>query len=478
MHYLNDQIGFDLSVYLTAASLPHCETSSIVTCITRTYIFHSDKSLSQSLHTRMAEISWLPSPSTYAGSFYEDLYKSLHANPNLSTQESFASETVSHHLKSLNARNPGRFAIHQRIGGYGLAAVLRNGPGKTVLLRADMDALPVEETTGLPYASTKREVDRADNIEKPVMHACGHDVHVTCLLAVADALSADTSTWSGTLVLVFQPNEERGKGAQAMVDGGLYDKVPVPDMVLGQHVVASRAGQVKVRTGPFLSAAESFRITLFGRGAHGSMPNVSIDPVVLAANVVLRLQGIVSRETDPAEFAVLTVGTVQAGQTENIIPDKAVLGVDFRTFSKVTREKIFAALHRIVRAECQASGCTKEPLIEETRRFPVLTNDAGVTAEVGKSFAREFGGDFDPNHTRIPASEDVSVLAESVRKPCCFWTFGGTEAEEWDRAEKEGKLVEDIPVNHSSYFGPAMQPTLKTGTRAMYAAALTFLRKD
>lgn len=426
----------------------------------------------------MAEPSWLPAPSSYPGSYYEDLYKSLHANPNLSTQESFAADKVCHHLESLNTRNAGQFSIHPRIGGYGVAAVLRNGPGKTVLLRADMDALPVEETTGLPYASTKRELDRADNVEKPVMHACGHDVHVTCLLAAADALSADTSAWSGTLVLVFQPNEERGKGAQAMVDGGLYDVVPVPDMVLGQHVSSFRSGQVKVRTGPFFSAADSFRITLFGRGAHGSMPSRSIDPVVLAANVVLRLQGIVSRETDPAEFAVLTVGSVQAGQAENIISDKAVLGLDFRTFSTVTRGRILAALHRIVRAECQASGCTREPLIEETRRFPMLINDGEITAEVGKSFAREFEGDFDPDWAHVPASEDVSVLAERVGKPCCYWTFGGTEAEKWDRAEKEGRVMEDIPVNHSGYFAPVIQPTLKTGTRALYAAALTFLKRN
>lgn len=239
---------------------------------------------------------------------YEELYRHLHAHPELSLHEGKTAATIANQ-PALSA-----FTIHQPIGGYGIAGVLSNGAGPTVLLRADMDALLVAEKTGLEYASKEHFVDD-DGVEKPVMHACGHDMHMTCLVAAAAWLSKPEirERWSGTLVIVFQPNEERGQGARAMVDDGLYQQVPVPDIVLIQHVMPFKTGTVAVRKGTMIAAADSFKVTLFGRGGHGSMPQLCIDPVVLAANVVLRLHGIVSRKVDPQEPAVLTVGSLQAG---------------------------------------------------------------------------------------------------------------------------------------------------------------------
>lgn len=283
---------------------------------------------------------------------YEALYKHFHSHPELSLQERETASTIASHLESLRAG----YELCTSIGGHGLVGVLKNGPGSTVLLRADMDGLPVLELTGLPYASKITMKDVADGIEKPVMHACGHDMHITCLLAAAEHLSRIKHAWSGTLIVLFQPNEERAAGAQAMIDDGLYyDKIPTPDYVLGQHVLPLRAGRVGNRKGVIMGAADSFKITLFGRGGHGSMPHRSVDPVVLAANVVLRLQTIVSREIDPSDMAVVTVGSVQAGSTENVIADHAILKVNIRTTSSETRDRVLAAMRRIVKAECEAS---------------------------------------------------------------------------------------------------------------------------
>ena len=402
---------------------------------------------------------------------FEGAYKFFHSNPELSLLEENTAGTISSHA-ALSS-----YKIYKSIGGHGLACVLDNGPGPKVLLRADIDALPVSEKTGLDYASTIRMVDSADGIEKPVMHACGHDMHITCLLAAAKWLSSDEimKRWAGTLILVFQPNEERAGGAQAMVNDDLYGKVPVPDVVLGQHVMPLRAGKVGLKKGTIMSAADSFKITLYGRGGHGSMPHICIDPVVLAANVVLRLQNIVSREVDPQESVVVTVGSLQAGETENIIAAEAVLRVNVRTQTTEIREKVLSAIRRIVEKECESSGCEKPPLIEETTRFPVTSNDADVTTKLSKNFGDVFGKNFFGELAPSNASEDVSILASSVGKPCCFWFFGGIDAEKWDKATKEGRIAQDIPVNHSAYFAPVVQPTLKVGTESLCAAALTFL---
>ena len=358
---------------------------------------------------------------------YETLYKHLHSHPELSLQEKQTAATIASHLKSLNLG----YELHTSIGGHGLAGVLANddGSGPTVLLRADIDALPVLEMTGLPYACKVTMKDVSDGIDKPVMHACGHDMHITCLLAAAEHLGRIKSSWKGTLIVLFQPNEERANGAKSMVDDGLYHKIPTPDVVFGQHIMPHRAGYLGNRIGTIMGAADSFKITLYGRGGHGSMPHRSIDPIVLAANVVLRLQTIVSREVDPADMAVITVGSVQAGQTENVIADEAVIKVNVRTTTAQTRERVLAAIRRIVKAECQASNSPKEPLIEETSRFPLTVNDSDVASRLASSFSSHFKEKFDSETPTVNGSEDVSVLATSIGKPYNFWFVGMTDPE-------------------------------------------------
>ncbi|GKT96435.1 LOW QUALITY PROTEIN: metal-dependent amidase/aminoacylase/carboxypeptidase [Colletotrichum tofieldiae] len=258
---------------------------------------------------------------------YEELYKYFHAHPELSNLEAQTAKAVAEQLSQLQA-----FDITTNIGGHGLVGVLKNGPGNTILLRADIDALPIKEETGLSYASTVNMSD-VEGIMRPVMHACGHDMHMACLLAAAERLVKLKQEWSGTLIVLFQPAEERGTGAKAMIDDGLYDKhkIPVPDFVLGQHVMAMRAGSVGSKTGTIMAGADSMKITLSGLGGHGSQPHRTVDPAVMAAHVVVRLQSIVSREINPSDISVITVGSLHAGQTENVIADSAEIGLDIRS---------------------------------------------------------------------------------------------------------------------------------------------------
>ena len=401
---------------------------------------------------------------------YESLYRHLHQHPELSLQEEQTAAIAAQHLRKL----PG-FEVHEHIGGHGVAAVLRNGPGKTVLLRADMDALPVAEDTGLPYASKAQMKDVEDGITKPVMHACGHDMHVASLLAASEALHGAMPEWKGTVIALFQPNEERAGGAQAMVDDGLYDRVPVPDLALGQHVMPFKAGSVGTRRGLMAPAADSFRVTLHGRGGHASQPHRTVDPVLLAAHTVVRLQSIVSREVNPTDAAVVTVGSIQAGATENIIANQADLKVNVRNADPDTRKTVLSSIERIIKAESQASNAPKEPSIAPTSRFPFTVNDDAVTAVLENPFAEHFGAMYDSNAARLGGSEDFPILATSKGVPYCYWTFGGIDPDTWDEAEKNGRLPEDIPINHSPHFAPVIQPTLKTGVDALVLGTLAFL---
>jgi len=335
-----------------------------------------------------------------------------------------------------------------------------------------MDALPILEKTGLPYASTVT-AQGADGLPTPVMHACGHDMHMTCLLAAAETLVKLRDSWSGTLIILFQPAEERGTGAKAMVDDGLYDRIPVPDYVLGQHVMSMRAGSVGFRAGTIMAGADSLRITLFGSGGHGSQPHRTVDPAVLAAHVVVRLQSIVSREVDYNDVAVLTVGSIQAGKTENIIADHATIGLDFRSVSLATRAKLLSAIERVVKAECMASGVGKEPLIEVTRNLPKTVNDEAMANRLEVAFGQHFEGSFDPDIPVTTIAEDFSILGTSQGVPCVFWHWGGIDPALWDEKSRQGRLL-DIPVNHSSGFAPVVHPTMRTGVDALCVAALEF----
>lgn len=410
---------------------------------------------------------------------YEELYKHFHRNPELSTLETETSARISSELKCLNEKHGSPIEIKTGIGGTGLVGIHRNGDGPTILLRADMDGMPVLEKTGLEYASTKRMVDtHLDNIEKPVTHACGHDFHITSLLAAIETFLNTKGSWSGTLIYLFQPAEERGCGARMMLDDGLYDKdkhaCPEPDVCLGQHVCPLKAGYVMSKSGPAMSAADSYRITVHGRGGHGSQPHNCVDPVVVGSQIVVRLQTLVSREIPPDETAVVTVGSFNAGDAVNVISDTAVLQVNIRSVSPQWRKVLLDGLKRIVTAECEASRCPKPPEFERLHEFPPTINDASVTAKVSEAFTAHFGADRLVPGKATMASEDFSWLASDLGKPYTFWFVGGVDPDEWERRTREGTLAE-LPSNHSPFFAPVIQPTLTASVEALVVATLAYV---
>ncbi|CAL9344466.1 amidohydrolase [Streptomyces sp. enrichment culture] len=397
----------------------------------------------------------------------EELYRDLHRHPELGLREHRTAGRAAQALRSAG------YDVTEGVGGTGVIGVLVNGDGPVVMARADMDALPVLERTGLPYASTRTATDR-DGVERPVMHACGHDVHVACLTGCARLLAADRTSWRGTFVALFQPSEENGDGADAMIADGLVTKAPRPDVVLAQHVLPHPAGHVGTRPGPFLSAADSLRITVHGRGAHGSMPQAAVDPVVTAAAIVLRLQTIVSREVAATTPAVLTVGSIHAGSGPNVIPDRAVLEVSIRTYDGTTRSRVLEAVRRVVEAECRASRCPEAPLIEQIASFPPTVNDEEVTRRVADAFAGYFG-DAARTADLQTASEDMSRIPAAFGAPYTYWAIGGTDPALHAEAVRGGTVGEDVPVNHSAAFAPVLQPTLDTGVAALAVAALAWL---
>lgn len=397
----------------------------------------------------------------------EDLYRRLHEHPELSHQETRTARSVTDRLGACG------YQVHDGVGGTGVVGILDNGPGPTVLLRADMDALPVREDTGLAYASTVLAAD-ADGNQVPVMHACGHDVHVTALLGAAQLLADGADHWSGTLVALFQPAEETADGARAMVDDGLAALLPAVDVAFAQHVLPLPAGLVGTHVGPFMASADSIRVTVHGRGGHGSMPQATIDPVVLAAMIIVRLQTIVSREIAPTESAVLTVGSVQAGSKSNVIPDRAVLQLNIRTYSEQTRAAVLGAIRRIVTAECQAARSPQDPEFEMFDRFPLTDNDVETTGRVRGAF-EAFFGDRCWELPQGAGSEDFSEIPSALGVPYSYWGIGGIDPEAYRRALEQGRVNQDIPVNHSPRFAPVVQPTLDVGTQALVVAALAWL---
>lgn len=389
-----------------------------------------------------------------------ELYKELHRHPELSSEEFATADRIVAELERIG------LTVH-RVGETGVVGVLENGAGPTVLARADIDALPVTEDTGLDYAS-----------EVPgVMHACGHDMHITALLGAASQLAQARDAWAGTYIAVFQPAEETAAGAQAMIDAGLTGVVPKPDVALAQHVMPTAAGTIGTTAGPVLSAGDSLKITVHGRGAHGSMPHNAIDPVVLASSIVLRLQTIVSREVRPGQFAVVTVGALNAGFKSNIIPDRAELLLNLRTYDTELRERIMASIERIVRGECEAAGSPQAPEFDYYDQFPLTDNDPTVNATVTEAFTAEFGPEAVHHTDPYTASEDFSRIPDAFGVPYTYWTLGSVPAETYRRAVENGTVAADIPANHSPSFAPAIDPTLEVGIRAHAAAALAYLSK-
>lgn len=386
----------------------------------------------------------------------ESLYTWFHQHPELSTQEVQTAARIRTRLDALGL-------AHTSVGETGTVCVLENGPGPVVAVRADIDALPVEERSGKPYASTVTQVDAATGDEVPVSHACGHDFHIMGVLGTLEAYAAHQECWSGTLVAVFQPAEEQGAGAGAMLDDGLSDAMPAPDVYLGQHVLPTLpGGYLGTHPGPVMTQAFSARIDIWGKGTHGSMPEMGVDPILLAANIVTRLHTVVSREVAANDPAVLTVGAIRSGVKANVIPETAELHVNSRAYTKEVSERLRNAIERIVRAECAAAGAPREPEITYYDEYPLTDNDPAATARVRAAFDTYFGAasvDLDP----VPASEDFSIIPDALGVPYTFWGLGGFA--DWGNA----------PGNHSPAFAPDLQPTLDRAAEAMIVAAGAWL---
>ena len=397
----------------------------------------------------------------------EATYKDIHSRPELSMQEKRTARIAETHLKKLG------FDVTAGVGQTGVVGLLRNGGGPTVMLRADMDALPIQETTGLPYAS-KAVGTGPDGAKVPIAHSCGHDMHVACLMGAASLFAKVRDVWTGTLMVVFQPGEEIGQGAQAMIDDGLFKRFPKPDVVLGQHVMSLPSGKIDWRDGVVTSAADSLQIRMFGRGAHGSMPEASIDPVVMAASTVLRLQTIVSREVAPTDSAVLTVGSLQAGTKENVIPDEAVIKLNVRTFDEGVRKRVLESITRIVNAEAQAANAPKKPEITPLDQYSLVKNDPGATKKVVDAFRQSFPEQSIEQTKPTMASEDFGCFGAEWHAPAVYWFIGGADPETYANAKREGKL-NTLPTNHNPRFAPVLHPTLETGVKALVVAAHAWL---
>ena len=402
---------------------------------------------------------------------YEAVYKDIHQNPELSRQEVRTANIVSTHLKSLGGYN-----VHEKIGGHGVVGVLKNGPGKCVVLRADMDALPHLENTGLPYASTKKGID-PEGKETPIMHACGHDMHTAVLMATSKLLLDAKASWSGTLVVLFQPSEELASGARAMVADGLWTKldIPKPDIIIGEHTHAIKTGVIAISPGPILTAVDSLEVRIWGKSGHISRADIAVDPVLTAAHIIVRLQSVVTHEVRPENFAVIACASIHGGSAANIIPDFVDIKLSIRSYLPEVHERLMGAVYRIIKGECVAAECPKEPEFKTIMHAPSTINHKESTETLMKTLKSYFGDkviDSDP----FGASEDFSELATACGAPYVFFNYGCVDEGIWDQAVREGKVGE-IPHNHNARFAPVVQPTMRTAVDGFAVAALTFLGK-
>ncbi|MFD5078822.1 amidohydrolase [Streptomyces sp. NPDC058371] len=392
----------------------------------------------------------------------EDLYRDLHRHPELSLSEHRTAAGLAERLRTAG------YETAEGVGGTGVVGMLRNGDGPTVLLRADMDALPVTEETGLPYASE----------HDGVMHACGHDLHVTWLTGAAEALAAGRDAWSGTLLVVGQPAEETGQGAALMAADGLYERFPRPDVLLAQHAVPGPAGLYAHSPGLIMSASTDVDIVVHGRGGHGSRPESTVDPVVTAAYLVTRLQTVVSREIAARESAVLTVGRIEAGTRHNIIPSEARIALNIRTQSEEVRQRMIAAIGRIAEGECRTAGCPREPDVTVGNTFPVTVNDYETDRRIAAVHGQVFGAATILDPGPAMGSEDFAHLAqhEGGRLPYSYWFVTCTPADVWNAAPGTDLMdrFAAVPSNHSPHFAPDLS-TLVPGVRTLVSGALSYL---
>lgn len=369
--------------------------------------------------------------------------------------------------------------MQRNIGGHGVVGTLTNGGGKAVLLRSELDALPIEEDTGLPYASIVEQVD-TDGYTKQVMHACGHDMHMSSLLGAADLLQRMKDAWSGTVICVFQPNEERLLGARAMIDDGLFDKIPLPDIVFGQHAVPTRAGTIGTRSGRVLGFLDSLAVRVYGKGTHSSTPELGVDPILMATCIISRLQMVVSREIDFTQPCVITCGYFHGGTDASIIPEFADFKVDVRSFDKDIQHTAVEAAKRIIKAECQAAKSPKSPRIVTSTICPPIDNDEEATARFTEALRSFYGDDAPGKVVEMDldiTADDFVLLGQPPGKepiPYVYWNYGVTPRDEYDRAEKDGTL-RDLPFNHNPKFAPEIEPSLQAGIEGLAIATISFL---
>jgi len=387
------------------------------------------------------------------------LYLDLHQNPELSGHETQTAAKLAARLRVLG------YDVTEHVGGTGVVAILKNGAGPTVMLRTELDALPVEEKTGLSYASKVHTKDDSGR-DVPVMHACGHDLHMSSLLATAAIMAHSKETWHGTLLLIGQPAEEAIGGAKMMLDDGFLTRFPKPDAGVALHVGNELpAGTVGVGAGYRYANADSVRITIFGKGGHGAKPETTVDPVVIAARTVVALQTIVSREVKPGEPAVVTVGYIQAGTKNNIIPDQAEFGLTVRTYNPEIRKQILAAIARITKAEAQAAGAQREPAVDHYEGTDAVYNDPALAERLQSVLVKALGKDNVVTSAPLMVSEDYSYFIEAGI-PSFYFALGGADPQKYAQAKAAGEI---LPSNHSSLFAPDVDPALRTGIAAEVA---------
>jgi hippurate hydrolase len=398
-----------------------------------------------------------------------DYYKSCHANPELSLQEK---ESADHIAKLFQAAG---LKVTKNFGGYGVVGLLENGKGPRLLIRGDMDALPIIEETGLPFAS-KVKVKQPDGSTVGAMHACGHDVHQTVLVGTAQAMAAVKREWAGTIVFVAQPAEELGRGAEMMINAGLFDRFGKPDVCLAIHVNHEmEAGTVGACTGWTYANVDSIDITIYGRGGHGAYPHNAVDPIVTGAQVVMALQTIVSRRMNPREPSVITVGSFNAGTKHNIIPETAKLQLTVRSYTDEARALLLSSIKQITIDTCKAAGCPRAPdvVVLEEEYTPATYNDPQLTAKAAEVFRGLFGADRVSERPPTMGGEDFSRFSKTSGAPGLMFNIGVVDAKRFAAAKQDG--AEPLPTVHSSKFQVDPEPTLKTGVRSMSALALSLL---
>ena len=394
-----------------------------------------------------------------------ELYLNLHRSPELSNQETATAARLASILRALG------FEVTEQVAGTGVVGILRNGDGPVVMLRTDLDALPVEERTGVPYASRATGKDD-EGRPIPAMHACGHDLHMTAWTGAATLLSRAKESWRGTLVLVGQPAEEKGAGAERMIKAGLFTRFPRPSFAVALHVTPElAAGQVGVTPGPAFASVDSVDVTIHGKGGHGAMPHRTIDPIVIGARVVLGLQALVSREKDPFEPAVVSVGSFQAGAKHNVIPPEARLKITVRAYREEVRQKLLAGIRRVVSGEAAAAGASEAPEVTIVESTPGVVNDVPLTGRLRSAFAATLGAAAVAEFPPASVSEDFSFYGREGVPASMFW-LGVAPPAALAEAKAAGRA---LPPLHSAEFCPDFEPSIRTGVTALVAAALELL---